>query len=201
MKKIINKFRVQKDGKTSTIDVYEKEKHWFDSLSGFFNHIYKVLDHYDDLSYNLEKWNKTNYHKLSKDELLNLKELDLSNLYLKKIPIEIGYLQNLEILNLAGNELEYLPDEIYGLINLKELNLGNIMNGGNNIKYISPNIDRLQNLQSLHLIWNDNLHSLPKEISNLKNISYFSLSQEDIYHSKVVKDMNVFCIDFEEYRL
>lgn len=52
---------------------------------------------------------------------VNLEELYLSDLKLKKIPKEIGKLKKLKRLSFAGNNLKELPEEIFQLQNLKEI--------------------------------------------------------------------------------
>lgn len=201
MREIKTKLQIIKDGEVSNINIYEEERHWSEKLIMFFNSIYTTFKNTESLKYYLKEWeNKKNYHLLTKDEIENLKVLDLSYLYLIEIPKEIGYLQNLEILNLSGNKLKELPDEIYGLGNLKELNLGNIIYGGNDIRYISKNIDRLTKLESLHLIWNDNLTSLPQEILSLENLMYISLSQRVILKTDIGKELaQTVCVNFEDF--
>ena len=63
-----------------------------------------------------------NLNKTVKD-LINLKELDLSNNKLKKIPKEIGCLINLKELDLSYNQLKEISKEIESLINLQTLAL------------------------------------------------------------------------------
>lgn len=145
-------------------------------------------------------WKERGYTSLTSLKLRNLKELDLSLLGLKSLPYEIGYFQNVEELNLAGNNFSELPDEIYTLKNLKVLNLGDIINGGNNIQYISKNIEKLTNLEVLQIVWNDELKELPIEILNLERLELLRLSQEQILETKVGKKIEErVCIDFEDF--
>lgn len=92
-----------------------------------------------------------------------------------------------------------LPSEIYTLKNLKVLNLGDVISGGNKLQAISKDIGKLTNLEVLKLVWNDDIKELPKEILNLQNINFISLSQRAILKTKVGKEIEQrFCIDFED---
>lgn len=84
--------------------------------------------------------------------------------------------------------------------NLKVLNLGDVINGGNNIQYISKDIEKLINLDVLQIVWNDELKELPKEILNLEKLELLRLSQEEILETKVGKEIEQrVCIDFENF--
>jgi len=147
-----------------------------------------------------DKWKEKEYTSLTTNQLIDLKKLDLSCIGLKTIPDELRYLQNLEELNLSGNNLQELPDGIFTLKNLKVLNLGDIINGGNKLQSISKDIEKLTKLEVLKLIWNDELMELPKEILNLKNLDYISLSQRAILETNVGKELEeTFCVDFEDF--
>ena len=169
----------------------------------FINILDKELKYYAKKSgdyFIYDRWNEKNYASLTSLEINLLRKLDLSFLGLKTVPGVIGYFQNLEELNLSGNNLVELPSEIYTLKNLKVLNLGDIISGGNKLQAISKDIDKLTNLEVLQLVWNDDIKELPKEILNLQNIDYISLSQRAILKTKVGKEIEQrFCIDFEDF--
>lgn len=152
----------------------------------------------DYFKYN--NWKKRDYTSLTSLKLKNLKKLNLSFLGLKMLPDEIGYFQNLEELNLAGNNLRELPDSIYTLKKLKVLNLGDIISGGNNIQYISKDIEKLTNLEVLQIVWNDELKELPKQILKLEKLELLRMSQEEILQSKLGEKIEKsFIIDFEYF--
>ena len=170
----------------SFIQILEEELKYFAEKSGD----YFVYD----------KWKERDYTSLTSLKLKHLKKLDLSFLGLKTIPYEIGYFESLEELNLAGNQLKELPNEIYTLRNLKVLNLGDIISGGNQLQYISKNIEKLTNLEVLKIVWNDELKELPKEVLNLENLDFISLSQKAILETDVGREIEErFCIDFEDF--
>ena len=151
--------------------------------------------------YIYDMWREKGYKFLNAKQIDGLKKLDLSFLGLKNVPKEIGYFQNLEELNLSGNYIHNLPVEIYNLKNLKVLNLGDVISGGNKIKCISKNIEKLTNLEVLKLVWNDELKELPKEILNLKKLELIFLSQQAILETDVGKEIEkTFFVDFEDFQ-
>jgi len=108
--------------------------------------------------------------KLSKQELcLNVVKLDLSKLWLKFLPKQIGYLRNLKTLNLYSNNLTELPKEIWNLNNLKYLYLNS-----NNLTSLPETIGKLHNLVEINLTDN-NLVSLPESIGDLDNLEFLEL--------------------------
>ena len=126
--------------------------------------------HFDKIKNNM---NYNGYlHWLSleklKEELINLKKLDLFN-RLTEIPEEIDSLNNLQILDLNANGLTFLPKEIGNLTNLQKLNLS-----FNKLTFLPKEIGNLINLKELSLSFN-NLTYLPKEIGNLINLQYLNL--------------------------
>lgn len=160
----------------------------------------KYLAQQNDDYFIYNRWKTHGYIYLSSLDLWHLKKLDLSFLGLKVLPYEIGYFQNLEELNLSGNQLRELPNEIFTLKNLKVLNLGDIINGGNQLQCIPKDIEKLTYLEVLKIVWNNELKELPKEILNLKNLDFISLSQQAILETNVGKELEQkFCIDFEDF--
>ena len=94
----------------------------------------------------LQEWLRAIGKNYSLNELLNLRELHLSDNGLQLLPPEIKYLTNLQWLRLGSNELRLLPQEIKYLTNLQGLHLG-----GNKLRSLPQEIKYLTNLQWLHL--------------------------------------------------
>ncbi|WP_353570313.1 COR domain-containing protein [Candidatus Albibeggiatoa sp. nov. BB20] len=99
-----------------------------------------------------------------------LKILDLGENKLKKLPKEIGELQNLEKLQLWKNKLEFLPNELGKLHSLFLLGVGE-----NQLKYLPNTLGELQNLSILQL-WKNNIKGLPSSIGNLKKLKELHIS-------------------------
>ena len=107
---------------------------------------------------------------ISRAEEKGLKELNLSNKEITKLPPEIGNLSNLRELDLSSNQLTSLPPGIGNLSRLTDLHLDN-----NQLKSLPHEIGNLSNLRTLYL-YNNRLTSLPKEIGNLSNLTVLYLS-------------------------
>jgi Leucine-rich repeat (LRR) protein len=116
--------------------------------------------------------------KKKTEELLTLKQLDLSSRKLTQIPPEIGYLTQLQYLYLnnyacrllnrylivSNNELESLPCEISRLTNLKTLAVHS-----NKLTHLPKDMSKLTNLTYMDA--KDNLLvSLPSELSQLSKL-------------------------------
>ena len=99
-----------------------------------------------------------------------LKELDLSEKKLLKLPAALFELESLEVLNLSKNNFSVLPNALGKLIHLKELNLVDT-----NIKKLPDSIGQLKNLEVLNLYNCRNLESLPESIGQLENLKVLSL--------------------------
>ncbi len=95
------------------------------------------------------------------EQLQQVTELELSGLFLKTLPPEIGRLTGLHTLYLQHNKLTSLPREIGSLTALQTLNLSY-----NQLTSLPPEIDRLTTLQELYLS-NNHLTSFPPEIGSL----------------------------------
>ena len=118
-------------------------------------------------------------------ELINLRELKLNKNEIKEIPSEIGKLINLKYLYLHNNKIVDVPKEIGELINLRELNLSS-----NQITEIPPEIGKLTNLKYLYL-HNNKIVDVPKGLGNLTNLYNLTiynnkLSNEEINKIKIL---------------
>jgi Leucine-rich repeat (LRR) protein len=130
-------------------------------------------------------------------ELKNLKEIDLRDCEIKKVPVEFGNLKNLEKLDLSycssitnfsefiGNleNLKYLdmnscywksPKEIGNLSKLEELNLQD-----NNIETLPKEFENLKSLKNLNLRYNS-LTEFPEFIGNFNNLEILDMSSNSI---------------------
>lgn len=74
------------------------------------------------LEHNVEEILKVSSSK-TKDALLGLETLDISNKSISVVPSEIRYLTNLKELDLSHNQLTEFPQELVYLKKLKTLNL------------------------------------------------------------------------------
>jgi hypothetical protein len=129
-------------------------------------------------------------------EMRNLKCLNVSHNNISSLSGKIGNLSKLEKLNLVSNKLTVLPDELFSLINLKSLFMGNFKfcglicvccdyigqkTTGNDIPYISRNIQKLQKLETL-MISSMGLKALPVELGNIPSLLSIYCAHNDIYH-------------------
>jgi len=99
-----------------------------------------------------------------------LKELDLKEKKLLKLPLAIFELESLEHLKLEGNSFSVLPKELSKLVNLKELNLR-----ATGVEEIPESIGQLKNLEVLNLNYCHNLKSLPEAIGDLTNLKKLTI--------------------------
>ena len=101
-----------------------------------------------------------------------VKAIDLKLNELKKMPAEIFKNQQLEMIFFNNNSLTKLPPEIGNLEYLKILDV----NENFVLKTVPKQIGNLKNLTYLSLNYNQ-LASLPKEIGNLESLTYLSLNE------------------------
>ncbi|MGB1243581.1 MAG: GTP-binding protein [Chitinophagales bacterium] len=103
----------------------------------------------------------------------NARSLDLSDLDLKKIPLEIGVLTNLTVLDLSRNQI----GEIGGLDALANLTVLSLSR--NQISEIGG-LDALANLTRLDL-HNNQISEIPPSLLKLKQAIYWKLPSENDY--------------------
>ena len=122
----------------------------------------------------LEKLNLggNNFYEFSKvvdilAKLKNLKELDLSELYLEYLPDEFANLQSLERLNLWNNQFYEFPKIVNMLARLKNLKELNLERCG--LISLPDEFVNLQSLERLGLYGNE-FYEFPKVINKLKNL-------------------------------
>lgn len=109
--------------------------------------------------------------KLPKEigDLQQLTMISLSLTEVEKIPKEIGRLKHLKTLWICCNKIKEIPKEIGDLSELEELDISS-----NKIKVLPPEINSLRSLRIL-LLAHCGLSSLPENIGNLKNIENLNL--------------------------
>ena len=121
------------------------------------------------------------------DELIQLKELDLSEKGIDVLPTGIGHLTRLTKLTLTGNQLTKLPKQIGNLTQLTELDLS-----FNNLTSLPKQIGNLTQLTELNLS-NNHLTSLPKEIENLTRLSLLNIDLNIIRNTDLVSRIQSRC--------
>lgn len=104
----------------------------------------------------------------------NITALDLSNKYLKKIPLRVFKHPQIKILLLNEKQLSKLPEQIDQLKNLILLDLR-----FNKLTVLPEQIGALESLAVLDLRFNK-LSSLPEQIEGLKNLTYLNLEENPI---------------------
>lgn len=161
----------------------------------------------------LQKLNISNNHdKIIQpalfETLQNLTHLNMSQLYVERIPNEIGLLVKLEELDISLNMLTNLPKSIINLVELKKLeaqrnniqeiprDLGQAVHLNyldlslNKIKELPDEIVSLQNLQTLNLEGNEFVE-VPQVISALSNITSLNFAKNNI-----TEISNLSCLQF-----
>jgi Leucine-rich repeat (LRR) protein len=113
------------------------------------------------------------------DEIGSLGELDLLSLSTNKLttlPASIGKLKKLRELRADNNQIRHLPDEFSEMTSLKIVYLGHFRNGtGNALKEVPASLVKMTWLTNLYLD-NNPLASLPKEVSALKRLKFFTIT-------------------------
>lgn len=104
--------------------------------------------------------------------LTNLQYLDLSNNFLKQIPIDLFGLSQITHLYLQNNKINQIPKEIHLLKNLEYINLGQ-----NKIKELNDNILSLENLRNIKL-YNNNFEAIPQQFRCNSKINKIDLSNK-----------------------
>ena len=107
-------------------------------------------------------------------DLNNIKEINLTNGYLRRLPKNFSKLKFLKKLNLQLNKLEKFPDEIIELKNLTHLHLG-----WNNLKTIPDDISELEKLQSL-MLGNNSIEKNSENLGSLKNIQHLDIGSNNL---------------------
>jgi Leucine-rich repeat (LRR) protein len=117
-------------------------------------------------------------HELDKKEFLRRiehcrknkqKKLNMSFLYIGKLPKELSSLHWLEKLDLSCNDLKQLPSWISNLKNLTLLDLGS-----NELTSLPDSIGNLKKLKIIVLSFNK-LHTLPESFGNLSSLEDLTL--------------------------
>ena len=98
-------------------------------------------------------------------QLPGLKELDLAENDIDRIPDAITRLSGLEVLNLEENALQTLPDVLVQMSNLKTLNLAD-----NNIDEFPQVVTRIPALEHIDLSAN-NIEDIPRTLGNLGTLT------------------------------
>ena len=110
----------------------------------------------------LLKFNKCDLTSVPKEIYqLKVKDLQLRENQITKLPDGIGAMTNLRKLSLYKNKLNALPSDFYELSKLESLDLYH-----NQLKYVAPEIQSFDSLQILYLAHNK-LLSVPEEIGEM----------------------------------
>jgi len=149
----------------------------------------EIIDYFNDLKFEIAEENEKSHEirefdrliiwarecnileevfPYSKEKLLALEVLDLSNLGLESLPNSIRLLKNLKELHLSDNNLNVFPLEVCTFINLKKLCLQD-----NSINYIPEEINHLVHLEEL-IIHDNNIQKLTN-IQKLKKLKLITL--------------------------
>ena len=126
----------------------------------------------------------------SKDKLLALEVLNLSNIPLKQVPKHIHVLQNLKKLYMVNCQLMDLPLEIYTLNNLEIIWLQN-----NHLTYISDEVNNLKKLQEL-VIYDNNIQNIPslEALNELSTCIFHRNLLSDEVIQQVLKTLPDLCV-------
>ncbi|MBN1213840.1 MAG: TIR domain-containing protein [Candidatus Lokiarchaeota archaeon] len=108
------------------------------------------------------------------EKIISLEILNISNNQIDNLPINIGNLISLKELIVCYNNIKIIPDEIRDLSSLTRLDLSD-----NKIEYIPESIGNLSLLSRIDLSYN-NLNSLPENIGELKNLKILNLAGNNL---------------------
>ncbi|MHA2248132.1 MAG: leucine-rich repeat domain-containing protein [Candidatus Hodarchaeales archaeon] len=107
--------------------------------------------------------------------LKSLKNLNIANCQLFKIPNNFGSMTSLQHLDMSGNYIETLPNQIGDLINLEQLNIDSCR-----LKHLPDSLSNLRNLNMLDFRGNE-LNYLPIWIIHLKSLYQIRLKGNPFY--------------------
>lgn len=134
--------------------------------------------------------------KIEEAKRNNSTELDLSGLYLSKIPLKVQELRYIRELDISNNKLVSIPKWLLYLPRLNSLNMSN-----NLLTNVPFWLYELTNLIFLD-ISNNNLDSLPMWIGDLINIKYLNINNTGISNlpSSItkLKKLSKLCISYNK---
>src|ERR1039457_1845771 len=113
-------------------------------------------------------------------QLINLRELDLSDNQIANIPDFLAKLTNLRLLNLTKNQITAISDSVARLITLRALDLSD-----NQITTIPDSLSQLTRLVILGLS-NNQITAIPDSLSRLGNLEVLYL---DANHITVIPEL------------
>ena len=114
------------------------------------------------------------YKHYSKEEVMNLRELNLWENNLITLPESICCIKRLKSLNLVRNKLVKLPENIGDISELKNLWLD-----GNKLKTLPESLGNLENLESLNIVGNQ-LEGIPESIGNLSSLKFLNFGNNQL---------------------
>jgi len=101
---------------------YNLKLNW-DTIYLYQFNTYKNVDYFDYMKHlGLRVLKKEFVLNVNINEIINLKKMNLSALYMSKVPKEIKYLTNLEVLFLDANDLVQIPINDFELKSSKSIN-------------------------------------------------------------------------------
>ena len=148
-------------------------------------------------------------------DFTKIREINITNGYLRKLPKNFSKFQQLEKLNLQLNKLDKIPNEVLKINSLSHLHLGwnrikdipdeiselenleSLMLGNNSIKNIPNSFCKLTSLKHLDIgsnyfcegeEWNEYLATLLK-LKNLINLNYINYDLDEDYNDKIAKEL------------
>jgi len=121
----------------------------------------------------LELNTKEALNRIKRCKNKNTKKLDLSFLYLEKLPVELLELNWIEELDISCNNLKKLPEWIGNFKKLKVFNLNS-----NKLSSLPDSIGEMKRLKEIILSYN-RLKTLPESFGNLSLLEEFYLLETD----------------------